>query len=487
MAAKRTTLVWMAVAVATAIGTALMLGVFMPRNEEAVAPSAAGPAKARDDISRLRRALELYKAHNGAFPSTEQGLRALLTPPKDVVASWNGPYLEALPMDPWDTPYRYDLVAGTSMGFTLYSLGADSAPDGQGINADVGILWSEPVVPDVPPAPVEDAPFHIETVPAHAQVRIMNIRPAYRDGMELATGEYRVRVSAAGFYTKEEFVRHGTVSTTHRIVLARKPPDQAPLFVETVPADALVTIVGDDGSVAWDSTQMRRPGVQLPPGDYRLEARAEGYDAKERLVSHGTAATTHRIVLNRTPPAEAPLFVETVPSNALVKIVSRDGSLVWDSRRMRRPGVQLPPGEYRVRASARGFVEKRELVSHGASAAALRLTLDRVVPPRQPTPSRPAAAPSPTIRQPRLVERVEPEYPSNATRRGMEGRVVLQFTIAPTGRVRDIVVVETTPRGVFDRVATVALRQWRYTPKMVDGEPVEVRGEQAQFVFQLDD
>lgn len=487
MTAKRATRIWVPVAVAAVIGAALALILFLRPNEDVAAHRIVDPTKAQNDVSSLRRALEAYREHTGVFPTTEQGLQALLTPPKDVVMSWNGPYLETLPIDPWDAPYQYELAAGTSVGFTLYSLGADFAQGGQGLNADIGILWSEPVVPDVPPPPVEDAPFHVETVPAYAQVRIMNIRPAFRDGMELAPGEYRVQVSAAGFYTKEEVVPHGASATTHRVVLDRRPPDQAPFFVETVPQDALVKVVRENGSVAWDSGPMRRPGVQLPPGEYRVVARADGYDMGEGLVMHGASATTHRIVLNRTPPPDAPLFVETVPSNALVKVVSRDGSLVWDARRMRRPGVQLPPGDYRVQVSAQGFVEKREWVSHGASAVALRVTLDRIAPPEQPRTPPPTAAPAPVVQQPRLLERVEPDYPSAARRRSLEGRVVLRFTVSRTGRVEDIEVIEATPRGVFDRAAKAALRQWRYTPKTVDSEPVEVRGAQTQFIFQLDD
>ena len=487
MTTKRASRIWVSVAVVTAIVAALVLILFLQINEEVAEPRTVDPTKAQDDVSSLGRALGAYREHTGTFPSTEQGLQALLTPPKDVVASWNGPYLESLPIDPWDAPYQYELATGTAVGYRLYSLGADSAPGGQSLNADIGILWSErsePVVPDMSSPPVEDAPFHVETVPAYAQVRIMNIRPAYQDGMELAPGEYRVQVSAAGFYTKEEVVPHGALATTHRVVLNRRPPDQAPFFIETVPPDALVKVVREDGSVAWDSGRMRRPGVQLSPGEYRVEVRAEDYDMGEGLVMHDTSATTHRIVLNRTPPPDAPLFVETVPSNALVKVVSNDGSLVWDSRRMRRPGVQLPPGDYRVQVSAQGFVEKVEWVSHGASAVVLHITLDQR--PEQPRTLPPTAAP-PVIQQSRLVERVKPVYPSAAERRSLEGHVVLQFTISRMGRVEDIVVTESKPRGVFDRAAKAALRQWRYTPKKVDGEPVEVRDVQTKITFQLDD
>lgn len=97
---------------------------------------------AETQVKHLRGALLTYKLDIGRFPSTEEGLAALVKPPSDASTFWNGPYLEEadVPLDPWNTPYRYEFPANTVPGFALYSLGADSTLGGEGENAEIGIL-----------------------------------------------------------------------------------------------------------------------------------------------------------------------------------------------------------------------------------------------------------------------------------------------------------------------------------------------------------
>ena len=64
---------------------------------------------------------------------------------------------------------------------------------------------------------------------------------------------------------------------------------------------------------------------------------------------------------------------------------------------------------------------------------------------------------------------------------------MLQFTITPAGRVRDVVVIEGRPPGVFERVFESGFEPVAIQTRIEDGEPVEVRGMQTQFAFQLDD
>lgn len=71
------------------------------------------------------------------------------------------------------------------------------------------------------------------------------------------------------------------------------------------------------------------------------------------------------------------------------------------------------------------------------------------------------------------IDRVPPDYPDAAGT--TEGSVKLQFTISVAGQVKDIVVVESSPSGLFDAPARAALAQWRYKPSLVDGEPAEQR------------
>lgn len=86
-------------------------------------------AVAEADInSNIGLALKLYKLDNGRYPTTSQGLKALLSKPSasPAPANWNGPYLEKEPMDPWKSPYQYKSPGGhNSDGYDLYSLGLD--------------------------------------------------------------------------------------------------------------------------------------------------------------------------------------------------------------------------------------------------------------------------------------------------------------------------------------------------------------------------
>ncbi|MDE2149890.1 MAG: type II secretion system major pseudopilin GspG [Gammaproteobacteria bacterium] len=105
-------------------------------------PDKARVAKAKQDIQVLGTALDLYKLDNYAYPSTQQGLQALVNPPQGdpPAPNWKpGGYIQKLPTDPWGHPYQY-LYPGVKdpNGYDLYTLGADGKPGGDGINADIG-------------------------------------------------------------------------------------------------------------------------------------------------------------------------------------------------------------------------------------------------------------------------------------------------------------------------------------------------------------
>lgn len=96
-----------------------------------------GSAKAKTaavQIADLDKSLELFKLDAGRYPSTEEGLDALVKKPGSA-NGWNGPYLKGgVPSDPWGHPYRY---ASTGGNVEILSLGADGAPGGEGENADI--------------------------------------------------------------------------------------------------------------------------------------------------------------------------------------------------------------------------------------------------------------------------------------------------------------------------------------------------------------
>ena len=93
---------------------------------------------ARTDVNNLMQALKLYKLDNQRFPSTEQGLQALIVKPTTVPVppNWK-PYLDKLPNDPWGRPYQY-LNPGVKGEIDVMSFGADGQPGGEGKNADIG-------------------------------------------------------------------------------------------------------------------------------------------------------------------------------------------------------------------------------------------------------------------------------------------------------------------------------------------------------------
>ena len=96
---------------------------------------------AETQVKMFRGALQAYRLDVGRYPSTAEGLAALIRPPTEAGEFWNGPYLDdEVPPDPWNTAYRYESPADNLQGFALYSLGADSEAGGEGVDAEVGYL-----------------------------------------------------------------------------------------------------------------------------------------------------------------------------------------------------------------------------------------------------------------------------------------------------------------------------------------------------------
>ena len=126
----------MVVIVILGILAGLVLPRFMGRTEE------AKKTKARLQIENLEGALKLYKLDIGTYPTTEQGLEALVQKPSTgtVPKNWReGGYLEKakVPEDPWGRPYVYMAPGIKNRDFDLKSLGADGEEGGEGENADI--------------------------------------------------------------------------------------------------------------------------------------------------------------------------------------------------------------------------------------------------------------------------------------------------------------------------------------------------------------
>lgn len=100
-------------------------------------PDQARITAAQSDIRNLANALDIYRLDNFVYPSTEQGLEALVRKPAGFPEPKNyspDAYIKQLPTDPWGSPYVYEREGDT---FNLFSLGADGAEGGEGTNADI--------------------------------------------------------------------------------------------------------------------------------------------------------------------------------------------------------------------------------------------------------------------------------------------------------------------------------------------------------------
>lgn len=95
---------------------------------------------AQQDIRTLANALDLYKLDNKQYPSSDQGLQALVTRPSGFpeAKNWNPDgYIKRLPKDPWDNDYQY-ISPGSNGPFDVFSYGADGKEGGEGFDADIG-------------------------------------------------------------------------------------------------------------------------------------------------------------------------------------------------------------------------------------------------------------------------------------------------------------------------------------------------------------
>ena len=124
----------MVVVVILGVLAAIVIPRFLDR------PDQAKVTKAKVDMKGLEESLGMFKLDNGFFPSTEQGLKALVTKPttgRIPGTCIEGGYLKKVPLDPWSNPYVYLSPGLHSKDFDLISYGADGEPGGEGYDADL--------------------------------------------------------------------------------------------------------------------------------------------------------------------------------------------------------------------------------------------------------------------------------------------------------------------------------------------------------------
>lgn len=95
-------------------------------------------AKAKEDIQSLETALTEYRLDNSVYPTTQQGLAALVKRPNDPsLTNWHGPYVQRLVKDPWGHSYHYVYPGTHGLPYDLFTYGANNQPGGTGDNAEI--------------------------------------------------------------------------------------------------------------------------------------------------------------------------------------------------------------------------------------------------------------------------------------------------------------------------------------------------------------
>jgi protein TonB len=85
------------------------------------------------------------------------------------------------------------------------------------------------------------------------------------------------------------------------------------------------------------------------------------------------------------------------------------------------------------------------------------------------------------------IVKVRPIYPNSALSRGIEGYVIVEFTVTRTGTTKDAKIVEGKPANVFNRAALQAAGKFKYKPRVIDGVAIEVPGVQNKITFEIED
>lgn len=213
-----------------------------------------------------------------------------------------------------------------------------------------------------------EARLFTKTWPYHAEVRVSrrkdgkvvrNWEANQGLGVELPPGDYQVDVRANKFLQerplfgeKSVLVSHDATTTTIHIALEWPPK---PFTVQAKPAEADITV--------HNICPRYVPGMELPAGQYDVEASAEGYVTKREAIAHGSRETVHEMKLNGLAQ---PFTIEPIPAFAQVDLLEH-GQLY-------QAGIELLPDEYRVEVSV-GLRKWVDVVEHGGAPTERRVAL----------------------------------------------------------------------------------------------------------------
>jgi general secretion pathway protein G len=115
----------------------ILAATIIPQFVSTTQDAKIGAAKA--DVAQLKNAIERFNIHMDRFPTTEEGLKALVEAPSGEDKKWKGPYLEKVQNDPWGNAYQYRAPSTHRKGFyDVWSRGSDNADGGEEQAADIG-------------------------------------------------------------------------------------------------------------------------------------------------------------------------------------------------------------------------------------------------------------------------------------------------------------------------------------------------------------
>ncbi|WP_300675293.1 bifunctional serine/threonine-protein kinase/formylglycine-generating enzyme family protein [Desulfoluna sp.] len=180
----------------------------------------------------------------------------------------------------------------------------------------------------------------VSATPQGAQVRILNIEPAYTPGMKLRPGSYAVEVAHEGY-----------VAVRRKVALARGEDRQVAVALKSLPTLTINTNPADVRIVLQGTPETYSPGMQLPPGAYEVVVSAKYYISRELEIRLAAGETKHEKVA-LVPVGR--LTIDTSPAGASV--------VLKGIKETYRPGVQLAPGEYRILVKAKDYYSKEALV-----------------------------------------------------------------------------------------------------------------------------
>jgi TonB family protein len=368
----------------------------------------------------------------------------------------------------------------------------------------------------------------IETKPADATVKILNIGPRYTAGMELEPGNYEVELARAGYKTQTL-----TVAITDRDVYRSisLTPERASLVVEVTPADATLTLVD------WDEPFQQ--GMDLPLGTYQVRASRDGYAMQLKSVRIAEGSNRLEFRLEKTALSLDKEITDKLMGTWVAEPEISEYGVCGETRQYGKDVIDRRISDTQVRwtwvvsyitekrcniwigdesqtstferavlkqhpVSRHGmFVVNRGTIENWNDAKTSKLgecslrTDDQLVCRRTDGSTSTLTRESAGRQQPNPLDsvtfdfypkqKVAPVYPNRALSRGQEGECLVEFTITRDGKVRNPFVVKSQClMSVFEEPSIQAVLQFEFEPKIENGRKVEVSGIQNRFVFKLE-